>query len=91
VTAVEALPSRPGSCRYPHGGRVHSSRWERWTLPTVGLLVLPMAIVCLGRHGYRDSVHPGRPLSVLALSAAALRGAEPDVLDEVVRWQTDDL
>ena len=31
----------------------------------VGLLALASVIVYLGRHGYRDTAHPGRPLSVL--------------------------
>jgi voltage-gated potassium channel len=31
----------------------------------VGLLALASTIVYLGRHGYRDAAHPGRPLSVL--------------------------
>jgi voltage-gated potassium channel len=35
-------------------------------LHAAGLLVLSAVIVYLGRHGYRDSAHPGRPLSVLA-------------------------
>ena len=35
-------------------------------LLAVGLLVLAAVIVYLGRTGYRDSAHPGRPLSVLA-------------------------
>ena len=31
-----------------------------------GLLVLSAVLVYLGRYGYRDAAHPGRPLSVLA-------------------------
>ncbi len=31
----------------------------------VGLLALASVIVYLGRHGYRDTAHPGKPLSVL--------------------------
>jgi voltage-gated potassium channel len=31
-----------------------------------GLLAVSAVIVYLGRHGYRDSAHPGQPLSVLA-------------------------
>ncbi len=34
-------------------------------LLAVGLLVLSSAIVYLDRYGYRDSAHPGKPLSVL--------------------------
>jgi voltage-gated potassium channel len=34
-------------------------------LLAVGLLALSAAIVYLGRHGYRDAAHPGRPPSVL--------------------------
>jgi voltage-gated potassium channel len=35
-------------------------------LLAAGLLALAAVIVYLGRHGYKDSAHPGRPLSVLA-------------------------
>jgi voltage-gated potassium channel len=35
-------------------------------LLAVGLLALATVIVYLGRYGYRDSAHPGQPLSVLA-------------------------
>ena len=35
-------------------------------LLAVGLLALSAVIVYLGRSGYRDAAHPGRPLSVLA-------------------------
>ncbi|MGH3153574.1 MAG: potassium channel family protein [Streptosporangiaceae bacterium] len=35
-------------------------------LLAVGLLALSAAIVYLGRDGYRDAAHPGRPLSALA-------------------------
>jgi voltage-gated potassium channel len=35
-------------------------------LLAVGLLVLAAVIVYLGRRGYRDTAHPGQPLSVLA-------------------------
>ncbi len=34
-------------------------------LLVAGLLALSSVIVYLGRHGYRDSAHPGKPLSVL--------------------------
>lgn len=35
-------------------------------LLAAGLLVLAAVLVYLGRYGYRDAAHPGRPLSVLA-------------------------
>ncbi len=35
-------------------------------LLAVGLLTLSAVLVYLGRSGYRDTAHPGRPLSVLA-------------------------
>ena len=35
-------------------------------LLAVGLLVLSALLVYLGRDGYRDSAHPGRPVSLLA-------------------------
>jgi voltage-gated potassium channel len=35
-------------------------------LLAAGLLVLAAVIVYLGRYGYRDTAHPGRPLSALA-------------------------
>jgi len=38
----------------------------RRMLLAAGLLVLSAVIVYLGRYGYRDAAHPGRPLSVLA-------------------------
>jgi hypothetical protein len=51
-----SFPSRPGSAL--------SAAAQRMLL-VVGLLALSSAIVYLGRHGYRDTAHPGRPLSVL--------------------------
>lgn len=51
-----SFPSRPRSPAAAAAKRIGLA---------VGLLALASAIVYLGRHGYRDAAHPGRPLSVL--------------------------
>jgi voltage-gated potassium channel len=51
-----SFPSRPRSPAASAAKRIGLA---------VGLLALASAIVYLGRHGYRDAAHPGRPLSVL--------------------------
>lgn len=51
------LPGRPGT---------PLSAVVRRMLLAVGLLVLAALLVYLGRDGYRDSAHPGRPVSLLA-------------------------
>ncbi len=53
---VLSFPSRPGSPLAAVAKRI---------LLAVGLLALSSTIVYLGRHGYRDTAHPGRPLSAL--------------------------
>jgi voltage-gated potassium channel len=52
-----SLPSRPATPLTAVAKRM---------LLAVGLLALSAAIVYLGRDGYRDAAHPGRPLSALA-------------------------
>ncbi len=56
VAGSLSFPTRPGS---PLAAVVTRM------LLAVGLLVLSSAIVYLDRYGYRDSAHPGKPLSVL--------------------------
>jgi voltage-gated potassium channel len=51
-----SFPSRPRSPAAAAAKRIGLA---------VGLLALASAIVYLGRQGYRDAAHPGRPLSVL--------------------------
>ena len=55
--AIVSMPSRPVT--------PFASVTKRMLL-AVGLLVASAVIVYLGRSGYRDSAHPGRPLSLLA-------------------------
>jgi voltage-gated potassium channel len=52
-----SLPSRPPTPLKAVGKRA---------LLAVGLLALAAVIVYIGRNGYRDAAHPGRPLSLLA-------------------------
>ncbi|WP_300607164.1 TrkA family potassium uptake protein [Trebonia sp.] len=56
VAGTLSFPTRRGSPLAAVAARM---------LLAVGLLVLSSAIVYLDRYGYRDSAHPGRPLSVL--------------------------
>ncbi len=56
VAGSLSFPTRPGSPLAAVATRM---------LLAVGLLVLSSAIVYLDRYGYRDSAHPGKPLSVL--------------------------
>ncbi len=51
-----SFPARPGSALSAAAKRM---------LLAAGLLAISSVIVYLGRHGYRDTAHPGRPLSVL--------------------------
>ena len=55
--ATVSMPSRPVTPL--------ASVTKRMLL-AVGLLVASAVIVYLGRSGYRDAAHPGRPLSLLA-------------------------
>jgi voltage-gated potassium channel len=71
LTPGRAAPPAPepaltaGTLSFPSRPRSAGAAAAKRILLAVGLLALASAIVYLGRHGYRDAAHPGRPLSVL--------------------------